>query len=124
MAGAFVQYSGSQALASAALSLTTNVAATGRAAAGFVSTVANFRRVDHVTLKADSAITETVTLTLNSAKGSAYDTLLDSDSLSARQDYEFTPLNDLYLGPGDNLTLSCTNNNTTGTVSAVIVCEE
>jgi hypothetical protein len=122
--GGLVTYSGSSDLASAALSLTTNVAATGRVASGFTSAVAERRKLDHVTLHASVAISETVTLTLNSRQGSAYDIVLDTSALGAESDYQYVPLSPVYLGPGDNLTLACTNANTTGTVSAAIVCEE
>ena len=124
--GALVTYSGSQLLSAAAFSLTTNVAATGRVASRFISAVAERRKLDHVTLKASGAITETVSLTLNSAKGSTYDILLDSSAYVAETAaYQYVPLSPIYLGPGDNLTLSCTFANTPNvTVRGAIVCEE
>lgn len=122
--GGLITYSGSADLTSAALSLTTNVAATGRVASGFTMAVAERRKLDHVTLEASEAITETVTLTLNSHLGSAYDVVLDTGVLTAEQAYQYVPLTPIYLGPGDNLTLACTDTNTTGTVYGAIVCEE
>ena len=125
--GGLVTYSGSQLLSAAAFSLTTNVAATGRTAStGITLAVAERRKLDHVTLKASGNITETVSLTLNSAKGSAYDILLDSNAYVAETAaYQYVPLSPIYLGPGDNLTLSCTFANTPAvTVSGAIVCEE
>ena len=80
--GGLVSYKGSQNLASGALSLVTTAAAIGRTS-NFVLTVANQRKLDHVTLHSTIAITQTVTLTLNSREGSAYDIVLDSTSLSA-----------------------------------------
>lgn len=123
--GGLVTYSGSQLLTGGtALTLVTNVAATGRVVSGFTSAVAERRKLDHVTLEASEAITETVTLTLNSRKGSTYDIPLDASSMAAETMYQYVPLSPVYLGPGDNLTLTCTAAGTTGTVYAAIVCEE
>jgi hypothetical protein len=106
-------YSGSQSLDGAALSLVTNVAGLGRTCnTTIVQTVANVRRLLAVTLKAASAITQTVTVTLNSHKGSAYDVLLTSSSLAAATDFAYIPDEEILLGPGDNVTLACTNTGT------------
>lgn len=120
--GGLVAYSGTADLTSAALSLTTNVAAIGRSASGFTSQVAERRKLDHVTLHASVAISETVTLSLTRRDGTV--DVIDTTALSAEQDYMYVPLSPIYLGPGDNFTLACTFANTTGSVSAVIVCEE
>ena len=106
-------YSGSQSLAAAALSLTTDVTALGRTcSAHFVQTVANTRRLLAVTLRAASAISQTVTVTLNSRKGSAYNVLLASSTLSSATDFAYIPDEEVLLGPGDNVTLACTATDT------------
>lgn len=126
MPGGMVIYSGSQSLASGALALRTTVAATGRVyPAGVTGTVANYRRVDRVTLKAGSAISQVVQVILRSAKGASYDTVIDTATLSSATDYDFEPTDVLVLSPGDDLELACANSGTPSvTVYGTIVCEE
>lgn len=124
--GARVTYSGTQVLSAGALSLVTNVAARGLLAnAGVTPTVANVRRLIIATLKAAADITQTVTLTLNSAKGAAFDVVLNEQNLNPDTSYLYLPDGDLVLGPGDNLTLTCTATGSPAiTVSAQILLEE
>jgi hypothetical protein len=100
----------SQNLASAALSYTTDYGRRGR--------------LEQITIKATVAITEIITVTLDSAKGSAYDVVLDSRELSGEQSYVFRPQGDLHLQEGDEIKIQCTNANGTGTVSGVIKSSE
>lgn len=125
MAG-MVTYSGSADLSAGALSLVTNVAATGRVyPAGFTGSVANRRRVDRVTLHASTAISQVVTVKVKSAAGSNYDTVLDTATLSSATDYDWEPSDALILGPGDDLQLTCANSGTpSAIVYGAIVCEE
>lgn len=118
-------YAISQPLASAALSMTTNLTALRRTySSHMVGTVANNRRVLCATLRADGAITETVTVTLDSVRGTAYDTVLNSTSLTAGTSYVYFPSDELILGPGDNLVLECTNNGGAQTVAGQIITSE
>lgn len=124
MTGGLVTYSGSQNLQAGALALRTTITATGRAA-NFVPAVANRRKLDHVTLHAASTITETVTLTYRSRLGASYDVVLDTEELVGAQDYQYVPLSPIYLGPGDDLELGCSNDTAVNVVVyGEIVCEE
>jgi len=79
----------SQDLSAAALSYTTS---TGRK-----------RKVEMVTLKASQAISETVTITLDSAKGANYDSVLVEVALVAETDFVWRPHGEMNLQSGDEL---------------------
>lgn len=93
---------GSQALTSAALSATTSI---GR----------RFK-LEQVMVQASVAITETITVTLDSAQGSSYDVILKRESLVAAQSFVYRPQGELNCNAGDEIKVQCTNANTTGTV--------
>lgn len=100
----------SQNLASAALSYTTDY---GR----------RFK-LESVMIHASVAITETVTVTLDSVHGSNYDIVLAKQDLDAEQDFVFRPQGELNLQVGDEIKVQCTNANTTGIVYATIKSSE
>lgn len=102
----------SQNLASGALSYTTAFPA-GRTF-----------KVDEVTLKASTGITETVTITRDSATGSNYDVVLVSETLSSATSFVFRPSGECTFFKGDQLKIQCTNNGTTGTVYVEIRTSE
>lgn len=123
--GGIVEYAKQQNLSTAALALPATAANCRRTAVGWTPALAHRRRIDLVTLKAASAITQDITVTLNSAQGSAYDVVLDSVSLSAATDYAYKPAGDVVLGPGDQVTLACTANASPNiVVSGAILLEE
>lgn len=90
----------SQNLASAALSYTTSISR-------------NFR-LDEVTIKFSTPITETVTLTRDSRDGSNYDVVLVSESLTSESSFVFRPHGECNFYDGDELKVQVTNNTTTG----------
>jgi len=100
----------SQDLSAAALSYTTDYA----------------RRVhiESVSLRASVAITETITITLDSVNGANYDEVLVTRNLVGEQYLVFRPVGDLNLGVGDKIKIQCTNANTTGTVYATVKASE
>ena len=71
-------------------------------------------RIQRIIFHASVAITETITITLDSRKGANYDAVLRKKSLSAEQDFIYIPdgENDYYAG--DNIKVQCTNANLTG----------
>jgi len=99
----------SQNLASAALSYTTSFGC-------------NFR-LCQVLLKASTNITETITVVFDSKEGSNYDVVLDSTSLTAAQNYVFRPTGQCIFMDGDEVKVTCTNANLTGTVYVTIIAE-
>lgn len=96
-------------------------------ASGALSYTSNYGRrfkLESVCLHASVAITETVTVTLDSVNGSNYDVVLAKVNLSAEQDFVFRPQGELNLQLGDEIKVQCTNANTTGTVYGIIKSSE
>ena len=82
-------------------------------------------KLQKITLHASVAITEDITITLDSIKGAAYDVILRKKSLSAEQSFVYKPDGgeDDYQ-TGDILKIECSNTNTTGTVSGLVKTRE
>ena len=99
----------SQALTAAALSYTT--------------TFASNWQLSEVHLKASTNITETVTCTFASRTGSSYNVTLDTSNLSSSQNYVFRPSGNCVFMDGDELRVTCTAANGTGTVYVNIIGE-
>jgi hypothetical protein len=100
----------SQDLAAGALSYTTSI---GR----------KFK-LEEVILHASVTITETVTITRDSAAGSTYDHILAKRSMVAEQDFIFRPQGECNFQSGDKLKIQCTNANTTGVVYVTLKLSE
>ena len=100
----------SQNLASAALAYTTSIA--------------RRFKLDSVSGKSSVAITETVTITLDSAKGANYDVVLATITLNSKSSFVWRPEGELNLSAGDEIKVACTNANTTGTMYVVIKTSE
>lgn len=109
MARRLTKETGSQNLASAALSL--RAVAQGQ------------MRLALITLSSSLGITETVTVTIDAADGATYDSVLDSATLSSESDYVYDKEN-IILNDGDAIVLACTNANTTGVVYGKILLIE
>lgn len=68
-----------------------------------------------------TGVTETVSVNLDSGDGTNYDTVIDSSSLSSGTDYTYTPNGGLWVSGTDQLSIDCTNANTTGVAYATAV---
>lgn len=77
-------------------------------------------KVEAVHIHASVAITETITITLDSKNGANYDVPLAKVDLISEQDFVWRPNAPLNLQAGDEIKVQCTNANTTGTVYATI----
>ena len=99
-----------QALPSAALSYTTDY---GRAT-----------KIEEIIIKASVNITETITITLDSAQGANYDTVLVTKSLVAQKNFVFRPQGEMNLQAGDEIKIECTAANLTGTVYGHVKASE
>lgn len=75
-------------------------------------------------LHASVNITETVTVTFDSVSGANYDTTLNSGNLAGQANFMFHPDSEIIGLAGDEITITCTNANATGTVYATIIFEE
>lgn len=101
--------------------------ATGAAAIALSAAAEKSTIIQSVALHLDAAPTtsEDLTITLNSALGAAYDTLLYSLDLSVSSvtDLFWQPATDLVLQPGDSLDIAYTNTDT-GTYGLQIISQE
>ena len=82
------------------------------------------RKLEQIILHASQAITETVTITLDSVNGSDYDTVLQSVALVAETDFVYRPQGELNLIDGDKIKVQCTNANLVGTIRVIIKTSE
>ena len=81
-------------------------------------------KLQKITIHASVAITEDITITLDSVQGASYDVVLRKKSLSAEQDFVYTPEGENDYQTGDIIKVECTNANLTGTVSGIIKTRE
>lgn len=87
------------------------------AAAHSVSYTFNYPVViTEILIHASANITETITVTHDSADGANYDTVLNTTSLSAEANYVFRPTGQAPILAGDAVKIAVTNANTTGTI--------
>lgn len=100
----------SQDLSAAALSYTTNY---GR----------RFK-LESVYLVASVAITETITITLVSALGTAYDVVLQVYDMVNESSFIWRPQGEMNLQLGEEIKIQCTAANNTGTVKVVVKSSE
>ena len=107
------KHTATQDLSSAALSTTSTS-----------STKPETSKLVAVMLHASAGITETVEVVYDSGTGANYDTVLDSQGLVAATDYFFQPAHPLLIDSTDQIKITCTNNNTTGTVYVTAIFEE
>jgi hypothetical protein len=68
-----------------------------------------------VGIKFGANVSETVSVTFNSADGSSYDILLDTATLSTASNYFYLPNGPVTLKAGDAITVTCTNATATTT---------
>lgn len=75
-----------------------------------------------VLIKFSGAVTETITITLDSKTGANYDTVLRKKSLSSESSFVYK--NSMHFFAGDNIKIQCTNANLTGTAFVTIKARE
>ena len=71
-------------------------------------------KLEEVLVHFSVVVTETVTVTMDSALGANYDTVLDKGYLVGEQDYVFRPQGECNFQAGDEVKVHCTNANLTG----------
>lgn len=81
-------------------------------------------RVERILFHASVAITETITITFDSGKGSNYDTILRKKSLSSEQDFIYIPDGENNYYAGDEIKIQCTNANLTGVIYVTLKASE
>lgn len=90
----------------------------------YTTSYARAFKLEQILIHADVAISETVTITLDSVHGSSYDTVLKEVTLVAETDFVYEPLSEKNFQAGDEIRVQVTNANLTGTVYAVIRTSE
>lgn len=94
------------------------------AALSHTTTFTRKRKLEQILFKASQAITETITITLDSVNGTAYDTVLQEVSLYAETDFVYRPQGQCNLTDGDKIRVECTNANGVGTIKSIIKTSE
>lgn len=106
-----VQATASQNLATSSLSFTTSFSE-------------DFRLIS-IFFKFTGAVSQTITVTLDSVQGSSYDTVIGTVTLSSNTSVQFVPIAvDQDFKDGDELLITCTNTGTPAiTVNLVVSVE-
>jgi hypothetical protein len=94
------------------------------AALSYTTVFTRKRKLEQILIHVSQAITETITITLDSINGANYDTVLQSVALIAETDFVYRPQGELNLIDGDKIKIECTNANGVGTVYATIKTSE
>ena len=81
-------------------------------------------KLEQILFHASVAISENIIITLDSAKGANYDTVLADVTLVAEQDFIFRPHGQANFQAGDNIKIYSTNANITGTLYATFKAQE
>jgi len=93
-------------------------------ALSYTTSIGRRFKLERILFHASVAITETITITLDSGKGANYDTVLRRKSLSSEQDFIYIPDGENNYYAGDEIKIQCTNANLTGVLYANIKARE
>lgn len=77
-------------------------------------------KLEQIIVQASENIVESITISVDSAKGSSYDHVLASIDLNNERSYVYKPEGEANYQKGDKIRVQCTNANTTGIVSGLI----
>lgn len=80
--------------------------------------------LDQVMVRFSQAVSETITITLDSVKGSNYDVVLQEVVLIAETDFVYRPQGDAILNAGDEIKIECTDGNGVGILYGVVKTSE
>jgi hypothetical protein len=81
-------------------------------------------KLEQINVHFSQAVTETFTITLVSALGTNYNTILQSVALIAETDFVYRPQGEANFQAGDEIKIECTNANLTGICYAHIKTSE
>ena len=90
------------------------------AALNFTTTIGRNFKLEQIIFSASQGITETITITLDSAQGANYDAKRRRKTLNAEQDYVWTPEGEVNFKSGDEIKIQCTNANGVGTIRGIV----
>ena len=94
------------------------------AALDYTTSIGRKRKLEMVTFKFSQAVSETVTVTLDSAQGATYDVELMNVALVSETDLVFRPHGQCNIQAGDNIKVECTKDGGVGIVYVVIKTSE
>ena len=80
--------------------------------------------LDQVTFKFSQSVTETITITLDSVKGTNYDAVLKVATISNDLSYVYNPESDAIFNAGDEIKVQCTADGGAGIVYGVVKTSE
>ena len=101
---------GSQDLATGSLSTTT--ALTGAF------------KIAYVSIHFSGAVSQTVTVTLDSAAGAAFDTVIDKVTLSSNTDYFLPGDKSTVFATGNQINVTCTNSGTPAVTASLVIATD
>lgn len=81
-------------------------------------------KLEQVAIHFSQAVSETITITLDSKHGPAYDTVLQEVTLISESDFVYRPQGEANFQDGDEIKIQCTNANTVGTASGICKTSE
>jgi len=81
-------------------------------------------KLEQILFHASVAISENIIITLDSAEGANYDTVLADVTLVSEQDFIFRPQGQANFQAGDEIKIYSTNANVTGTLYATFKVQE
>lgn len=92
----------------------------------FTTTTPNNRQfhLDQIVFHFTVSVSETITITLDSIKGSNYDTVIQEAVLVNETDYVFRPQGDAILNAGDEIKVQCTNSGGVGVCYGIVKTSE
>ena len=93
-------------------------------ALSYTTTISRKFKLERIHFHASAAITETITITLDSVQGANYDVILRSKSLSGEQDWTYIPEQEANFQDDDEIKITCTNANLTGVIYCTIKTQE
>jgi hypothetical protein len=82
------------------------------------------RKVEQIMFKASQAISETITITLDSAHGANYDVILQEVVLVAESSFIWRPQGECNLHKEDKIRIQCTNANGLGVIYCIVKSSE
>lgn len=94
------------------------------AALSYTTTQTRAFKLEEITIKADQNITETITITRDSAGGASYDAVLATRSMVAESSFVFRPQGECNFRAGENVKVQCTQANGVGILYVEVLTSE
>ncbi len=93
-------------------------------ALSYTTSIGRAFKLERILVKFSQAVTETITITLDSKNGASYDVVLRERSLSAETSFVYEPQGEENYQAGDEIKIQCTNANLVGVCYSTIKTSE